>query len=67
LLTPLWWSDNAENVNNSALWCYGNKYDYHKSLWTLDDFVGWERQHSTIMTENTRIPDKYYLGCWTKV
>lgn len=43
LLTPLWWQDNSVNVNNPKLWCYGNKYDYHKSLWTLEDFVGWDR------------------------
>lgn len=43
LLTPLWWQDNSENVNNPSLWCYGNKFDYHKSLWTIEDFKGWTR------------------------
>ena len=43
ILTPLWWQDNAENVNNPELWCYNNEYDYHKSLWKVDDFTGWER------------------------
>lgn len=43
LLTPLWWQDNSVNVNNPKLWSYHNKYDYHKSLWTLEDFTGWSR------------------------
>lgn len=43
LLTPLWWQDNAENVNNKDLWCFGNKYDYHKCLWTLEEFSEWKR------------------------
>jgi len=62
LLTPLWWQDNAENVNNPALWCYGNEYDYHKSLWTLEDFEGWER-----FTGNPDVLDTYFVGAWTKV
>jgi len=41
LYTPLWWDDNAENVENPDLWCYGNPYDYHKSLWAKEDFKGW--------------------------
>lgn len=57
LLTPLWWSDNSENVNNPALWCYKNQFDYHKSLWTVEDFSSW-----------TSIPcGQYYLGIWYKV
>jgi len=57
LFTPVIWSDNAENVNNKNLWCYGNTYDYHKSLWTREDFKdGW--------TE-TVFPN-YYLGVWNK-
>lgn len=43
LLTPLWWTDNKENVTNINLWCYGNSFDEHKSLWTLEDFAGWTR------------------------
>jgi cyclopropane fatty-acyl-phospholipid synthase-like methyltransferase len=56
LLTPLWWSDNSENVNNPELWCYKNNYDLHKSLWTVEDFKEWES-----------IPQgQYYLGVWHK-
>lgn len=44
LLTPLEeiWDDNHKNVNDKSLWCYGNKFDIHKSLWTTEDFKGWE-------------------------
>lgn len=43
LLTPLEeiWDDNHKNVNDEKLWCYGNNFDLHKSLWTLEDFDGW--------------------------
>lgn len=54
--TPLFWTDNALNVNNPDLWCYGNEFDYHKSLWEDKDFDGWQR-----------IPyNDYYLGIWNK-
>jgi SAM-dependent methyltransferase len=43
LLTPLWWTTNKRNVNNPKLWSYHNNYDYHKSLWAVEDFVGWDR------------------------
>ena len=56
LFTPLIWSDNAVNVNDSKLWCYGNEFDYHKSLWTKDDFKDW-----------FPIPyNNYFLGIWYK-
>lgn len=46
LLTPLEeiWDDNHKNVNDPSLWCYGNTYDYHKSVWTTNEFVdnGWQ-------------------------
>lgn len=43
LLTPLEeiWDDNHKNVNDPSLWCYGNQFDLHKSLWDRNDFVGW--------------------------
>lgn len=43
LMTPLpaIWTDNAENVARSDLWCYGNQFDVHKSSWDLADFAGW--------------------------
>lgn len=54
--TPLFWTDNAKNVNNPDLWCFGNEFDYHKSLWEDTDFRGWQK-----------IPyNDYYLGIWNK-
>lgn len=43
VLTPLQsiWTDNHEHVEDPRLWCYGNEYDLHKSLWTPEDFPGW--------------------------
>lgn len=56
LLTPLFWTDNAVNVNNPNLWCFGNEFDYHKSLWDVNDFIGWQR-----------IPfEGYFYGIWSK-
>jgi hypothetical protein len=43
LLTPLEeiWDDNHKNVNDPKLWCYGNTFDIHKSLWHNEDFAEW--------------------------
>jgi|688.fasta_scaffold04255_24 hypothetical protein len=61
LLTPLEpiWNDNHKNVNNPELWCYGNNYDLHKSLWTEDDFMGFT-QVQMYSLEN------YFLGHWER-
>jgi len=65
LLTPLWWTDNSDNVNDPTLWCYTNVYDLHKSLWLLDDFVEWSR-----VTINdfdvSGVSNDYFVGIWTK-
>jgi hypothetical protein len=59
LLTPLEqiWTDNTENVENDKLWCHGNQFDVHKSLWSVTDFQEW-----------TQITLKglhdYYTGYW---
>jgi hypothetical protein len=44
LLTPLEeiWDDNHKNVNDPTLWCFGNQFDIHKSLWSVEDFKDWE-------------------------
>ena len=43
LLTPLEtiWNDNKENVEDESLWCFGNKFDLHKSIWSREDFKDW--------------------------
>jgi predicted TPR repeat methyltransferase len=45
LLTPMEaiWTDNTHHVKDSTLWCHGNEYDVHKSLWTPADFADWTR------------------------
>lgn len=58
IFTPLIFDDNSINVNNKDLWCYGNTYDYHKSLWSdieLNDFI-------TIHKDNGS-----YFGYWEKI
>lgn len=59
LLTPLWWTDNEENVNDPTLWCYGNEFDKHKSLWTLEDFAGWTRVELPSLKN-------YFFGYWQR-
>jgi hypothetical protein len=57
LLTPMEeiWTENHENVDNPELWCHGNEYDLHKSLWRPEDFVGFTRVQ-------IRGFDNYYIG-----
>jgi predicted TPR repeat methyltransferase len=57
LLTPMEeiWTENHENVDNPELWCHGNEYDLHKSLWTPEDFAGFTRVE-------VRGFDNYYIG-----
>ena len=60
LLTPLEeiWDDNHKNVNDPALWCYGNNFDIHKSLWSNKDFEGWENL-------NLKGLHQYFVGSYT--
>jgi len=57
LLTPMAaiWTENHENVENPELWCHGNEYDLHKSLWTPEDFAGFTRVYIKGF-------DDYYVG-----
>jgi hypothetical protein len=57
LLTPMAaiWTENQENVDNPELWCHGNEYDLHKSLWTPEDFTGFTRVYIQGF-------DDYYVG-----
>lgn len=62
LLTPLAeiWTENKENVElYPELWCHGNKYDYHKSLWDHNDFVGFVPAYLYTL-------ENYFLGFWTR-
>ena len=55
--TPLVFSDNSINVNDPKCWAYENKYDYHKSLWDMNDFSNWN-----ILINN----GSSFLGYWKK-
>jgi hypothetical protein len=57
LLTPMEaiWTENHENVDNPTLWCHGNEYDIHKSLWIPEDFSEFTRVFITGF-------DDYYIG-----
>lgn len=39
IFTPTKWSENEEGVMDPKLWSYGNKYNYHKSLWSEKQFL----------------------------
>lgn len=43
ILTPLEtiWTENHEHVDDPSLWCFNNKYDLHKSMWSKTDFPEW--------------------------
>jgi hypothetical protein len=61
MLTPLEpiWNDNHKNVANPKLWCYGNNYDLHKSLWSAQDFVGFQQVKIGSL-------ENYFLGHWER-
>lgn len=62
LFTPLFWDDNSKNVENPSCWAFGNKYDYHKSLWSLEkDFADW----TTINIYGSKSRQQW-LGYWEK-
>jgi 2-polyprenyl-3-methyl-5-hydroxy-6-metoxy-1,4-benzoquinol methylase len=62
LLTPLEeiWDSNHKNVNDPSLWCYGNSFDLHKSVWAKNDFVdlGWNSVNLTGL-------EKYFIGTFS--
>jgi cyclopropane fatty-acyl-phospholipid synthase-like methyltransferase len=60
LLTPLEeiWDDNHKNVNDPALWCYGNDFDMHKSLWDRNDFADWHDLKLNGL-------DQYFVGAFS--
>ena len=37
--TPRKWSENKQAVECSKYWSYGNKSNYHQSLWNDEDFI----------------------------
>jgi cyclopropane fatty-acyl-phospholipid synthase-like methyltransferase len=57
LLTPLIWNDNSGNVNSPNSWAFGNQFDYHKSLWSTEDFDNWK----ILFNDNETL-----VVCWNK-
>lgn len=57
VLTPLQaiWTDNHEHVEDPRLWCHGNEFDLHKSIWSAADFAGWTQIHLPTL-------ENYYVG-----
>lgn len=47
LMTPNFWTDNAKNITNPKTVYYQNTFNLHRSLWTVEDFKGWDL-HSVI-------------------
>ena len=39
IFTPTIWSENNVAVEDKNCWAYGNKHNYHKSLWKEEDFT----------------------------
>lgn len=61
LFTPLWWDKNEKHTNNPDKWCYGNEFNLHKSLWSVEDFKGW-RRYGDVQNHLTR----YWYGEWRR-
>lgn len=60
LLTPLWWSENTDNIVNPLSPYFGNENERHLSLWKKEDFKDWEEITVVSFIGN------YFLGKWTK-
>lgn len=63
IYTPLWWTDNHENVIDPKSPYYKNSYNAHQSLWKLEDFSEpeWKRVIKLGYLNN------YYYGYWQKI
>jgi len=59
LLTPMEeiWTENHENVDNPELWCHGNLYDLHRSLWCRQDFQDFDAVTIAGFQD-------YFVGLW---
>lgn len=61
VLTPLWWTENIEEMMDESSSYYQNPYERHQSLWKKEDFNGWKE-----ITELSFIGN-YYVGVFEKV
>jgi len=60
VLTPLWWDPNLDCIEDVNSAYYNNTFDKHLSLWTPDDFQGFERIESISLLKD------YFFGVWRK-
>ena len=60
VLTPLWWTDNLDNMNDENSSYFGNPFEAHQSLWSVEDFQGFKP-----LTE-LRLIRNYFFGVWEK-
>ena len=51
-LTPKDWDENRDAVEKPKFWSYGNKYNYHKTLWSINEF---ESKNYKIIENNSYI------------
>ena len=38
IMTPTQWTENKAGVETEEFWSHGNKYNYHRSFWSLEEF-----------------------------
>jgi len=60
ILTPLTWKTNEKPYKKKSSVYYHSKFVLHKTLWSVDDFIGWNRLYSEIGLKN------YFFGEWIK-
>jgi len=60
VITPLWWTDNIENMMDEGSPYYQNPYERHQSLWERKDFKGFEEIDELSFIGN------YFVGVWKK-
>lgn len=60
ILTPLFWTENQESVNDPNSPYHKNPYNSHRSLWSAEDFPDWKQLYKHPTIEN------YFFGVWDK-
>jgi len=60
ILTPLIWKKNTKPYRIKTSAYYNNKFVLHKTLWSNDDFIGWNKIYNEIGLKT------YFFGEWIK-
>jgi hypothetical protein len=61
LMTPLFWTENMDQINDPASAYYGNGWNKHMARWEVGDFApaqGWTRINHVFHKAH------YYFGEW---